>query len=147
VALSELRAHAWKYACLAVAVLAVAAVVAAALFHGRSLLSDARADAASRRADAAEAAVAALKLAIERDDHSAEATAEARASADQRATEREDRVARVEVIANERREAVPVGCPAPDARMSAELQDGGARVRAAEDRLRGYGRPESKEAR
>lgn len=143
-AFSEIRAQGWKYACLAIAVLAVAAAFAAALFWGRSVGDRARADAAGQRAATAEAAVAALRLAIERDDHSAQATEKARDSAEQRATEREDRVTRVEVIANESRPPVPDVCPSPDPRISAELQDGGARVRAAEDRLRGIGHSEGK---
>ncbi|MBS0200301.1 MAG: lysis protein [Proteobacteria bacterium] len=57
IGLSELRAGAWKYACIAVTVLAVAAAFSAAVFQGRAAVSARRADAAISRAKGAEAAL------------------------------------------------------------------------------------------
>lgn len=55
--LSELRAGAWKYACIACAVLGVAAVLAAAVFRGNAANASRRADAAIERATQSEAAL------------------------------------------------------------------------------------------
>lgn len=52
---SEIRAQAWKYLSLVLAVLAVAAVIAVFAFWGRSVGDRARADAAATRAQTSEA--------------------------------------------------------------------------------------------
>lgn len=57
IGLSELRAGAWKYACIAVTVLAIAAAFSAAVFQGNAAVSARRADAAISRAKGAEAAL------------------------------------------------------------------------------------------
>lgn len=62
---SELRAQAWKYATLALGVLAVALLIVGLLFWVRGTRADARADAAEQRAEASEARVRALSEVIE----------------------------------------------------------------------------------
>ena len=69
------------------------------------------------------------------------ATAAARESAEQRQTDYRTRRDRVEGYARDAK-PVPAVCPGPDARITDELQDGAARIGAAEDRLRGLRRPE-----
>ncbi|WP_057659289.1 lysis system i-spanin subunit Rz [Pseudoxanthomonas dokdonensis] len=63
--LSELRANAWKYACILCAVLAVAAVMAALIFHASAADGHSRADSAEARAVAAEQALSQAKTALE----------------------------------------------------------------------------------
>ncbi|QQP96536.1 hypothetical protein [Lysobacter enzymogenes] len=130
---SEFRAQAWKYGCAVLAVLALAALMAALYYRGASASANAR-------AVLAEGLAKSLANSIKRDDASANATAQARTAAEQRSVERESREQRAERIAHEPRPPVPSNCPGPDAQLSAELQDGAARVRSAQDRLRGYGR-------
>lgn len=61
--LSELRAQGWKYASLALAVLAVIAIGMALYFRGDSAISNSRAEQAESERDSARAEVDALKAA------------------------------------------------------------------------------------
>jgi hypothetical protein len=131
----------WKYLAGALAVLAVAAILAAVLFHERAAAGRARADAAEGRASALEAQLREARAAAKRDDISTDATSVARTSAADRNTEHNARAERVEAIAHESRPPVSVVCPAPDPRLMRELAEGRKRVSATEDRLRGIGRP------
>lgn len=73
--LSELRANAWKYACLVAAVLAVAGLVAALLFRGNSARAGSERDAAIAQRDAARGEVVQLTGVIESERSKAQALA------------------------------------------------------------------------
>jgi len=70
---SELRAQGWKYGCILVAVLAVAAAVAATVFHIQNLKLHGDYDAAIGERDSARAEVDALKGVLDTERRKAEA--------------------------------------------------------------------------
>lgn len=144
---SELRASAWKYGCIALAVLAVAATVTATVFHIRNLVLVRNYDAAIGERDSARAEVDALSKARKRDDKSAELTTEARATVADQAAVSDQRAARIEVQYRDRIVQVPSVCPAPDADLMRELGEQASRLSAAEDRLRRIGRASEKASR
>lgn len=134
--LDKLRANAWKFATIAVAVLAVAAVLAALYFRGDAAVSDARADKARQERDAARAQVDALNEARKRDVASYLESAKARAAVDAHTDQSNNRLTQIEVRYRDRIVEVPAACPAPDADLMRELGEQTARVSSAEDRLR-----------
>ena len=136
IGLSELRASAWKYSCIVVAVLAVAAGVTAVVFRGDAAAADRRADAAESRAEASDAIAKSLMDAMSRDSASAVATEAARAAMEESAAQINSRFAALEASIRGR-PPVPATCPDPDPGLVREHQAGTARVHAAEDRLRG----------
>ena len=69
--LSELRANAWRFAAVALSVLAVALLIVGLLFRVRATDAVARADAAEQRAEASEARVRALSDVIDTERESA----------------------------------------------------------------------------
>jgi gamma-glutamyl phosphate reductase len=146
VILSSLRAAAWKYATLAFAVLAVAAVVWCLFLRADAASADLRAATAEARADDLALQVQDLKQARERDAVAQSATDTARASGEDRATAITERIARTEVKYRDRIVEVPAVCPAPDPELLRELAEGSARVSATEGRLRGLRRPEGQAA-
>ena len=70
---SEIRAQAWKYGCIAVAVLAVAAAVTATVFHVQNLKLHGDYDAALGERDSARAEVVSLKGVLDTERRKAEA--------------------------------------------------------------------------
>jgi len=70
---SELRAQGWKYGCIALAVLAVAAAVAATVFHIQNLELGRDYDAAKSERDSARAEVVSLKGVLDTERRKAEA--------------------------------------------------------------------------
>lgn len=141
---SEIRAQAWKYACIAVAVLAVAAAITATVFRIQNLGLHRDYDAAKSERDSARAEVDALKGARKRDDKSAELTTEARATVADQAAASNQRAAQIQVKYRDRIVEVPANCPVPDAGLMSELADQAARLSAAEAGLRGIGRSAEK---
>jgi hypothetical protein len=137
---SEIRAQAWKYGCIAVAVLAVAAAVTATVFHVQNLKLHGDYDAALGERDSARAEAVSLKQSRERDDKAAVLTTEARATVADQTAVSDQRAARIEVQYRDRIVQVPSVCPAPDADLMRELADQAARLSAAEAGLRGIGR-------
>ena len=129
---ADLRASAWKYASIACAVLAVAALVACLFFWGRLGHALVRADAAESRAKALASEVAALKEAGKRDDQSADATKAARDAAAKRQPEQQARAAKVKGYADS-----AVQPCAADPRIVSELREGTDRFNSGSDRLRG----------
>ena len=135
--LAEIRARAWQLGTLLCAALAVAAVIAF-LYQRAGAASDrARADAATGRAEALAGQLAEARKALEREAFSVEATEAARESAETRQAEHQERAERVRTIVREVEVTVPAVCPLPDPRLMRELAEGTARLRSAEDRLRG----------
>ena len=142
---SEIRAQAWKYGCIALAVLAVAAAVTATVFHIQNLELGRDYDAAKSERDTARAEVVSLTKARARDDAAATLTVEARTTVADQAAVSGQRAAQIQVKYRDRIVEVPANCPAPDAGLMSELAEQAARLSAAEDRLRRAGRP-AKEA-
>lgn len=134
--LSEIRANAWKFAAIAVAVLAVAAVLAALYFRGNASVSDASASKAKQERDAARAQVDALKAARQRDVAAYLEAAKARYTVDAHTAKSNNRLTQIEVRYRDRIVEVPAACPAPDADLMRELGEQTARLSGAEDRLR-----------
>ena len=141
---SELRAQGWKYGCILVAVLAVAAAVAATVFHIQNLELSRDYDAAKSERDTARAEVVSLKESRKRDDKSAELTTEARTTVADQAAVSDQRAAQIQVKYRDRIVEVPANCPLPSPELMSELAEQAARLSAGEDRLRGIGRPAEK---
>lgn len=137
---SEIRAQAWKWGCIAFAVLAVSAAVLATAFHIRNLVLVRDYDAAIGERDTARAQVDALSKARKRDDKSAELTTEARTAVADQAAVSDQRAAQIQVKYRDRIVQVPANCPVPDAGLMSELTEQAARLSSAEDRLRRAGR-------
>lgn len=136
IGLSALRAGAWKYAALACALLAVAAVLAALYFRGNAAVSDASASKARQERDAAREQVDALRAARQRDVAAYLEAAKARETVDTHTAQSNNRLTQIEVRYRDRIVEVPAACPAPDADLMRELAEQTARLSGAEDRLR-----------
>lgn len=134
--LDKIRANAWKFAAIAVAVLAVAAVLAALYFRGNAAVSDASAGKAKQEAAQARAEVDALKAARQRDVAAYLEAAKARETVDTHTAQSNSRLTQIEVRYRDRIVEVPAACPAPDADLMRELAEQTARLSGAEDRLR-----------
>lgn len=145
--LANLRASAWKYGCIAVAVLAVAAAITATVFHIQNLELSSDYDAAKRDRDSARAEVVSLNQARERDESSAALTTEARTTVDAATAVSDTRATQIEVRYRDRVVQVPAACPSPDPDLMRDLAAQTARVLAAEDRLRRVGRAPKEGAR
>lgn len=137
---ASLRASAWRYSTITLAVCAALAVAAALYFRGSAAVAGARADAATGRAETLAGELAEARKAQARDDASSDATTDARQSAADRSADHDAREQRVRTIVRERQVPVPAVCPGPDADILRESADASVRLRAAEDRLRGIGR-------
>jgi len=144
---SELRAGAWKYACIAVAVLAVAAAVAATVFHIQNLELGRDYDAAKSERDSARAEVVSLTKARARDDAAATLTVEARTTVADQAAVSDQRAAQIQVKYRDRIVEVPANCPLPSPELMSELAEQAARLSSSEDRLRRVGRSSEKASR
>jgi hypothetical protein len=139
-------AQLYKWAAIVFAVLAVAAVVTAILFHADSRNSDLRAAAEHERANVLAQQVLRAEEARKRAEVSSAETDAARSRTDDRTAEQTERQARIEVKYRDRIIEVPAVCPAPDADLLRELAEGAARVSATEGRLRGLRRAEGQAA-
>lgn len=144
---SELRAQAWKYGCIALAVLAVAAAITATVFHIQNLKLHGDYDAAIGERDSARAQVVSLNQARKRDDSAAALTVEARATVADQAAVSDQRAAQIQVKYRDRIVEVPAVCPSPDAGLMSELAEQAARLSATEAGLRGIGRASEKASR
>lgn len=117
IAFAELRANAWKYAAIAVAVLAVAAGLAALYFRGNAALSDASADKAKQERNQAREEVDALGAAAEQTKESVQISRDTAARVD---TEQADTASRT-AKAVERIDAVIETSPRPAGPADADV--------------------------
>ena len=139
--LSELRANAWRFAALALSVLAVALLIVGLLFWVRGTSAVARADAAEQRAEASEARAKALSEALARDGVSDGFTATAQQAMDTNAAAITSRLSAIEGRLHDRA-PVPAVCPEPDPVLVRDAAEAASRIRAAEGRLRSLRTPE-----
>ncbi len=135
IGLAEIRANAWKFAAIAVAVLAVIALLAALYFRGNAAVSDASAGKAKQEADQAREAVDVLGAAAEQTKESVQISRETAARVD---TEQADTASRT-AKAVERIDAVIQTSPQPvgpaDADVLRESREAYRRAIAAHCRV------------
>src|SRR5690606_5961053 len=128
-------AQLYKWAAIALTVLAVAAVLATFYFRANAASADLRADAEHARANVLAQQVLRAEEARKRAEVSNAETDAARSRTDDRTAEQTERQARIEVKYRDRIIEVPAVCPSPDADLLRELAEGAARVSATEGRL------------
>jgi len=144
---SELRANAWRFAAIALGVLAVALLIVGLLFRVRATDAVARADAAEQRAEASEARVRALSEVIETERAAAKRANEIAAQYEQdkiNAKANAERVADDLRAGNVRLRSMWEGCKArlpqadgaagqPDAVADDRAESAGRIIRAADE--------------
>lgn len=133
---SELRANAWRFAAIALGVLAVALLITCLIFWNSATRANVRADAESARAEALQTELATVRESMARDAVANSFTEGARAAMENSAAETNARFAKLQGILNGR-SPVPVDCPSPDPDIMRELAEGSRNFSSSLGRLRG----------